>query len=147
MLLEEVAGSVRHGSTNRAWSAPTSNAPATRWESESRKLQEEWRRQQEWIAELQEAKEWHERRSRHWESESQRTGQAILDYYWESASWKALGPIRRILGFPPGLPPKANSAADAWQAASKLQESWSWNVTAPFRLVGTIFRYLRRLIG
>jgi glycosyltransferase involved in cell wall biosynthesis len=74
--------------------------------------------------------------------------QAILDYYWESASWRALRPLRsivnRLLGAPPEVKPPVYGVEDAWLLARDLQETWSWQATAPLRWGQAVLRLLRR---
>ena len=74
--------------------------------------------------------------------------QAVVDYYWNSASWRALKPVRsfanRLLGLPPEKKPEAANMEQAWRIARELQESWSWNLMAPLRCVQAGMRFLRR---
>jgi glycosyltransferase involved in cell wall biosynthesis len=69
--------------------------------------------------------------------------QAIVDYYWESASWRALRPFRtavnRMFNLPAERKPVVNTMGEAWKAARELQESMSWNMTAPLRIFGRFF--------
>jgi hypothetical protein len=152
MQFERVADHVGNLGNRESNGAPESKnwqeQQARRWESEAHKLEAEWRQQQEWIAVLEEAKKWHEQQASRWEPESRKLANAIVDYYWESPSWKALRPIRRVahtvLGLPAQRKPQPNGLADAWRVACELQESWSWNATAPLRFGHVIFRSLGR---
>jgi hypothetical protein len=77
--------------------------------------------------------------------------QAILDYYWESLSWRVLRPFRwianRLLRLPPENKPEVYSVEEAWRIARELQESWSWHVMAPLRWGGAVLLRLRRQIS
>jgi hypothetical protein len=76
-----------------------------------------------------------------------RVGQAVVDYYWESASWRALRWFRkgvnRILRLPSEKAPVVGSVAEAWEAARRIQESLSWEMTAPLRLAQVLGRSIR----
>ncbi len=69
--------------------------------------------------------------------------QEIVDYYWESASWRALRPLRsavnRVFKLPNEKKPVVSNMGEAWNAARELQESVSWILTAPIRLFGRWF--------
>jgi hypothetical protein len=69
--------------------------------------------------------------------------QAMVDYYWESASWRALRPLRsaanRLLRLPEEKKPVVNTMEEAWKVARELQESVSWIITSPIRLLGRWF--------
>jgi glycosyltransferase involved in cell wall biosynthesis len=69
--------------------------------------------------------------------------QALVDYYWESASWRALRPFRsalnRLFKLPEEKKPVVSNMGDAWKVAREVQESVSWNITAPIRLFGRWF--------
>ncbi len=66
-----------------------------------------------------------------------------MDYYWESASWRALRPFRsalnRLFKLPEEKKPVVSNMGDAWKVAREVQESVSWNITAPIRLFGRWF--------
>ncbi len=72
----------------------------------------------------------------------------IVDYYWDSASWRILRPLRLlasgILGRPAEQKPVLGSVLEAWQLARTLQESWSWQITAPVRWCQAVTRLFRR---
>jgi glycosyltransferase involved in cell wall biosynthesis len=63
--------------------------------------------------------------------------QFIVDYYWDSLSWRLTRPLRsginRLAGRPPELKPAVITVDEAWHVARVLQESLSWNLTAPVR--------------
>ena len=77
--------------------------------------------------------------------------QAILDYYWESLSWRVLRRFRRVanrlLRLPPERKPVVNSVKESWRIARDLQESWLWHAMAPLRWGGAVLLRLRRRIS
>jgi len=77
--------------------------------------------------------------------------QEMVDYYWESASWKALKPFRffanKLLGLPGEKRPSADNIQLAWQAARDYQGSLSWNLMAPLRVAQSVFGVLGRMFG
>jgi len=66
--------------------------------------------------------------------------QAIVDYYWYSLSWRAFRWFRslgnRVMRLPPEKRPSVQSSEEAWRIAREIQESLSWNISAPLRWVG-----------
>jgi hypothetical protein len=70
--------------------------------------------------------------------------QFIVDYYWDSLSWRLLRPLRsginRFAGRPAELKPAVTSLDEAWQVARVLQESLSWNLTAPVRWLQSVLQ-------
>jgi glycosyltransferase involved in cell wall biosynthesis len=74
--------------------------------------------------------------------------QNVVDYYWDSPSWKATKPARsvaeKLLGLPSAHRPSVDNMKDAWTAAREVQESVSWNLTGPLRFLTACMRALRK---
>jgi glycosyltransferase involved in cell wall biosynthesis len=70
--------------------------------------------------------------------------QFIVDYYWDSLSWRMTRPLRsginRLTGRPTELKPAVTTLDEAWHVARVLQESLSWNLTAPVRWVQSVLQ-------
>jgi glycosyltransferase involved in cell wall biosynthesis len=77
-----------------------------------------------------------------------RVAQAIVDYYWDSLSWRALrlfrSVVNRVMRLPPEKRPSVRSADEAWRIAREVQESLSWNIAAPLRWVESLVGSVRR---
>ena len=69
--------------------------------------------------------------------------QGELRSLWNSQSWQLLRPLRNFARKRRGLPretePFVLSPAEAIQAIFAIRQSWSWELTMPLRLIGSIF--------